>query len=130
MRDRRRVLNGILWKLSTGCAWQDLPERYGPWETVYERSPGWSADGTWDRLLAHVQQHADAVGQVDWSIVCVDSTVVRAHQHAAGARRGLWSGEVLGRSCGGLSTKIHLACDGQGRPLAFTITGGNVNDCT
>ncbi|GHI12455.1 transposase [Streptomyces virginiae] len=88
VRDRRQVLNGILWKLSTGAAWRDLPERYGPWKTVYERFRRWSADGTWDRLLAHVQQHSDAIGEVDWSIVCVDSTIVRAHQHAAGARKG------------------------------------------
>ncbi len=88
VRDRRQVLNGILWKLSTGAAWRDLPERYGPWKTVYERFRRWSADGTWDLLLAHVQQHPDAVGEVDRSIVCVDSTVVRAHQHAAGARKG------------------------------------------
>ncbi|MFE6222765.1 IS5 family transposase [Streptomyces sp. NPDC057854] len=131
VRDRRQVVNGILWKLSTGAAWRDLPERYGPWKTVYERFRHWSADGTWDRLLAHVQQHSDAVGQVDWTIVCVDSTTVRAHQHAAGARkRGLGEGEALGRSRGGLTSKIHLACDGRGRPLAFTLTGGNVNDCT
>ncbi|WP_330259438.1 IS5 family transposase [Streptomyces murinus] len=132
VRDRRQVVNGILWKLSTGAAWRDLPERYGPWKTVYERFRRWSADGTWDRLLAHVQQHCDAVGAVDWTIVCVDSTTVRAHQHAAGARKGgqSWPGEAIGRSRGGLTTKIHLACDGQGRPLAFTVTAGNVNDCT
>ncbi|MEV5646255.1 IS5 family transposase [Streptomyces flaveolus] len=132
VRDRRQVVNGILWKLSTGAAWRDLPERYGPWKTVYERFRRWSADGTWIRLLAHVQQHCDAVGSVDWTVVCIDSTTVRAHQHAAGARKGGqdWPGEAIGRSRGGLTTKIHLACDGQGRPLAFTLTAGNVNDCT
>nr|WP_237531489.1 IS5-like element IS1650 family transposase [Streptomyces sp. SID7813] len=132
VRDRRQVVNGILWKLSTGAAWRDLPERYGPWKTVYERFRRWSADGTWDRLLAHVQQHSDAAGAVDWTVVCVDSTTVRAHQHAAGApKKGQdWPGEALGRSRGGLTTKIHLACDGEGRPLAFTLTAGNVNDCT
>ncbi|WP_234307499.1 MULTISPECIES: IS5 family transposase [unclassified Streptomyces] len=132
VRDRRQVVNGILWKLSTGTAWRDLPERYGPWKTVYERFRRWSADGTWDRLLAHVQQHCDAAGAVDWTVVCVDSTTVRAHQHAAGARKGgsIRPGEAIGRSRGGLTTKIHLACDGQGRPLAFTLTAGNVNDCT
>ncbi len=88
VRDRCQVVNGILWKLSTGAAWRDLPERYGPWKTVYERFRRWSADGAWERLLAHVQQHCDAVGAVDWTIVCVDSTTVRAHQHAAGARKG------------------------------------------
>jgi transposase len=90
VRDRRQVVNGILWKLSTGAAWRDLPERYGPWKTVYERFRRWSADGTWDRLLAHVQQHCDAVGAVDWTVVCVDSTTVRAHQRMprASRRRG------------------------------------------
>lgn len=88
VRDRRQVVNGILWKLSTGAAWRDLPERYGPWKTIYERFRHWSADGTWDRLLAHVQQHSDAIGQVHWTIACLDSTTVRAHQHAAGARKG------------------------------------------
>lgn len=82
------MVNGILWKLSTGAAWRDLPERYGPWKTAYERFRRRSADGTWDRLLAHVQQHCDAVGSVDWTVTCVDSTTVRAHQHAAGARKG------------------------------------------
>jgi len=57
---------------------RDLPERYGPWKTVYERFRRWSADGTWDRLLAHVQQHSDAVGVVDWTVVSIDSTTVRA----------------------------------------------------
>lgn len=87
VRDRRQVVNGILWKLSTGAAWRDLPERFGPWKTVYERFRRWSANGTWDCLLAHVQQHSDAVGSIDWSIVCIDSTTVRAHQHATGARK-------------------------------------------
>lgn len=84
---RRQVVNGILRKLSTGAAWRDLPERYGPWKTICERFRRWSADGTCDRLLAHAQQHSDAVGAVDWTVVCLDSTTVRAHQHAAGARK-------------------------------------------
>ncbi|GHD83546.1 hypothetical protein GCM10010336_75660 [Streptomyces goshikiensis] len=55
---------------------------------------------------------------------------MRVYQHASGAKKGPWTGEALGRSRGGLSMKIDLVCDGQGRPLAFMITGGNVNDCT
>ncbi len=65
--------------------WRDLPERFGPWKTVYDRHRLWSADGTWERLLQLVQAAADAAGEIDWDI-SVDSTVVRAHQHAAGAR--------------------------------------------
>lgn len=85
-RDHRQVLNGILWKLRTGAPWRDLPDRYGPWRTVYTRFVRWQCDGTWDRLLAHVQTKSDAVGEVVWE-VSIDSSVVRAHQHAAGARK-------------------------------------------
>ncbi|WP_376770459.1 IS5 family transposase [Streptosporangium sandarakinum] len=142
-RDHRQVLNGIVWKIRTGADWRDIPDRYGPWQTIYQRFRRWSADGTFARLLEHIQVHNDAIGQVDWSAICVDSTIVRAHQHAAGARKGgTGTGrpqqsaqtdqgrQALGRSRGGLTTKIHLAADGRGLPLAFVLTGGNVNDCT
>ncbi len=79
-------VNGILWKLRTGAPWRDLPERYGPWQTCHSRFVRWQADGTWDRLLAHVQTKSDAVGEVVWE-VSIDSTVIRSHQHASGARR-------------------------------------------
>jgi transposase len=85
-RDHRSVINGILWKLRTGAPWRDLPERYGPWQTCYDRFVRWRQDGTWDRLLAHAQTKSDAVGELEW-VISVDSTSVRAHQHAAGARK-------------------------------------------
>ena len=85
-KDHRQVVNGILWKLRTGSPWRDLPERYGRWQTCYDRFARWRRDGTWERLLAHAQTKSDAVGEVEWE-VSVDSTMVRAHQHAAGARR-------------------------------------------
>lgn len=84
--NHRQVINGILWRLRTGAPWRDLPDRYGPWQTCYDRFVRWRRAGTWDRLLAHVQTKEDAVGAVDWE-VSVDSTITRAHQHAAGARR-------------------------------------------
>ncbi len=83
--DHRRVIDGILWRLRTGAPWRDIPERYGPWQTCYDRFARWRRDGTWDRLLAHVQTRSDAVGEIEW-VVSVDSTTARAHQHAAGAR--------------------------------------------
>jgi transposase len=79
-------VNGVLWRLRTGAPWRDLPERYGPWQTVYERFARWETDGTWARLLQYVQVKDDAVGAVQWT-VSVDSTINRAHQHAAGARK-------------------------------------------
>lgn len=85
-KEHRTIINGILWKLRTGAPWRDLPERYGPWPSVYDRFVRWRRDGTWDRLLAHVQTRSDAVGEVVWE-VSLDSTSIRAHQHAAGARK-------------------------------------------
>jgi transposase len=98
--DHRTVVNGVLFRARTGVPWPDLPERYGPWQTVYERHRRWSADGTWQQILAELQIEADATdpdGHLarvleeetrqrprEWS-VNIDSTSCRAHQHAAGA---------------------------------------------
>ncbi len=81
------MIDGILHRVRTGVQWRDLPERFGPWKTVYERHTHrlWSADGTWEHLLHQAQAAADAAREIDWDI-SVDSTIVRAHQHAAGAR--------------------------------------------
>jgi transposase len=87
-RDDRRIINGIVWKLATGAPWRDLPERYGPWPTVYTRFRRWTLSGVWDRIFAAVQRRADAAGQIDWTVHFVDGTVIRAHQHAAGAKGG------------------------------------------
>jgi len=84
--DHRTMLNGMIYKLATGCPWRDLPERYGPWQSVYGRYRRWANDGTIDRILQHVQVRHDAIGHIEWE-VSIDSTVVRAHQHAAGARK-------------------------------------------
>jgi transposase len=88
-KDDRLVIDGILWKLATGAPWRDLPERYGPWQSVYTRFRRWTRAGAWDRLLAAVQRRADAAGELDWAAHFVDGTVIRAHQHAAGARGGI-----------------------------------------
>ncbi len=81
--DHRRVVNAVLWRTRSGATWRDLPVGYGPWKTVYNRHRRWSADGTWERLLSELQRGSDA-GMASWD-VGVDSTVIRAHQHAAGA---------------------------------------------
>ncbi|WP_306339314.1 IS5 family transposase [Streptomyces sp. AS13] len=139
--DHRTVLNGILFRVRTGIPWRDLPERYGSWKTVYERHRRWSADGTWNRLLQAVQADADLAGRIDWGMVGVDSTSCRAHQHAAGARKARprvpkkrttprhhRPDEGLGRSRGGLTSKIHLAGEGGCRPMALLITPGQWGD--
>ncbi|MEV4939697.1 IS5 family transposase [Streptomyces zaomyceticus] len=90
--DDRTVLNGIVWKFRTGVAWRDVPERYGSWANLHTRFRRWAADGTFEPMLQTAQAQADAVGDIDWP-VSVDSTIVRAHQHAAGARKG-WPGAL------------------------------------
>ena len=87
-KDHRTVINGILWILPIGAPWRDLPERFGPWATVASRFYRWRKQGLWDRLPAEVRREADAIGQVKWEVHYVDGTNVRAHQHAAGAKRG------------------------------------------
>jgi transposase len=89
-RSHRQVINAILWKERTGAPWRDLPERYGPWKTAHERLRKWTADGTWDRILENVIVKDDSLGTLEDNVafvVSVDSTSVRAHQHAAGARK-------------------------------------------
>ena len=85
-KDQRTVINGIRWKLRTGAGGRGLPARYGPHQTCADRLYRWRRDGTWERVLTQVQAATDAAGEVAWE-VSVDSTVARAHQHAAGARR-------------------------------------------
>lgn len=86
--DDRRMVNGLRWALRTGAPWRDLPERYGSWHTVYSRFYRWQHAGYWDRLLRALQEEADAQDQLGWEIHFVDSTIIRAHQHAAGAKKG------------------------------------------
>ena len=85
-RPHRQVVEGILYRLRTGVPWRDLPVEFGAWQTVHRRHLSWSADGTWDRVLAELQAGGDAEGGLDWA-VSVDSTISRVHQHAATARR-------------------------------------------
>jgi transposase len=87
-RDHRPMLNAMLWVLRTGAPWRDLPEGYGPWQTVYSRFRLWQRSGVLERLLARLQQAADAAGRLDWHVHHVDGTIVRAHQHAAGGKKG------------------------------------------
>jgi transposase len=110
------VLSAILWVLRTGAPWRDLPERFGPWSTAWNRFRRWTAAGVWDRVLEALQRAADRAGRLDWATHDVDGTVVRAHQHAAGAVGGQ-DAEALGRSRGGFSTKVHLRAEGGGKPL-------------
>ena len=86
-KDHRLMLDGILWVLATGAGWRDLPARFGPWQTVFDRFRTWSRNGLWDRILDRFQAQRHADGEIDWELFCVDGSVVRAHKAAAGARK-------------------------------------------
>ncbi len=123
-----------------GAPWRDLPTEYGPWQTVYGLFRRWQRQGVWARLLTLLQARADAAGLITRG-VNIDSTICRAHQHAAGARQdGAGQKEPpggirtepgdhgLGRSRGGFISKIHLACEQGQKPLSLLITAGQRGD--
>ncbi|WUP20513.1 transposase [Streptomyces sp. NBC_00271] len=85
-RDHRQVINGIIHRLGTGVQWRELPERFGPWKTVHKRHLLWSADGTWEMLLQHVEARGDADGGLDRNVKIISSA--RAHHPAAPAEGG------------------------------------------
>jgi transposase len=138
--DQRPIVNGILWILHTGAPWRDLPERYGPWKTVFHRFNSWRKDGTWVRLVTSLLDELDDNGLIDHDLWCIDGTVIRASRAAAGAKKQACSprrlggrketqllephDHALGRSRGGFGTKIHLVCDSHGYVVAIHVTAG------
>jgi transposase len=137
---KRALIDGIRWRVRVGAPWRDVPERYGPWRSVYWLFRAWQRAGVWALIVTSLQARADAAGLITWD-VSVDSTIVRAHQHAAGARRdGSTQRErpggvlpepadhALGRSRGGLSTKLHLSCEQGRRLMSLVLTGGQRGD--
>lgn len=85
LRDRRTIIDGILWILRTGAAWRDLPEdEFGPWETVYRLFDQWNSDGTLDEILSRLIAEKVDAGEIDQELWCVDGTSVRAARCAGG----------------------------------------------
>ncbi|MCR4264879.1 IS5 family transposase [Nitratireductor sp. ZSWI3] len=119
--DDRRVLNGIFYILRTGSPWRDLPERYGPYTTAYNRYNRWAKAGVWLRVFEAL---AAASPQ---SMQLIDSSIVRAHQHAAGGKKG-GPDHAIGRSRGGLTSKIHVVVDEKGLPVRLALTAGQASD--
>ncbi|MBU9576804.1 IS5 family transposase [Burkholderia multivorans] len=121
--DNRWFIEAVLWIGRTGCPWRDLPKAFGRWHTVYMRFSRWRRKGVWERVI-----HAVA-DETEIKHVLIDSTIVRAHQHSSGAPKKNGP-QALGRSRGGLTTKLHLAVDDAGRPLRLIATEGQVSDIT
>jgi transposase len=121
--DERRVLNGIFWVLRSGAPWRDLPERYGPRTTCYNRFMRWRKAGVWGRPME------SSTAAHDGEILMIDSTSVRAHQQAATAIKG-GPDHCLGRSCGGFTTKIHVVVDAHGLPIRLGLTASQTHDAS
>nr|WP_139832119.1 IS5 family transposase [Mesorhizobium sp. Root552] len=119
--DDRRVLNGIFWVLRSSAPWRDLPERYGPRTSCYNRFVRWRKAGVWDRLMDAITKAHDGKAQM------IDTSVVRVHQQGANGKKGDRD-HCLGRSRGGLTTKIHAFVDAQGRPIKLTLSAGQKSD--
>lgn len=85
-RDHRRVLEGIAWRFRSGAPWRDVPADFGPWQSIWDRHRRWSEDGTYDRMFTAVRASSKADDADAVTLMSIDSTSVRAHQHAAGAR--------------------------------------------
>ena len=95
--DRRLMLNGIFWILATGAPWRDLPERFGPWQTVYDHLSKWRKAGLYAKIIEALQIKLDAKGLIDWELWCVDGASVRATRAAAGAEKKVSSGTPTSR---------------------------------
>ena len=121
--DVRRFLEAIAWILRSGAPWRDLAKELGPWERVYRRFRRWALAGTWERLRRAISL------TTAFRYLLIDSTIVKAHPHAAGAltRDGR---QALGRSRGGFTTKLHAVVTERGELVRYVVTGGEVADIT
>lgn len=118
--DDRRVLNGIFWVLRSGAPWRDLPRSFGPYTTCYNRFVRWRRRGVWSRIMDALAASHDAAVQM------IDTSIVRVHQHAACMAHN--KKQSMGRSRGGLTSKIHAVVDTNGLPVRLALTAGEAHD--
>jgi len=116
------AVEGMLYRMRVGCPWRDLPPAFGSWSKVYKRFNAWCATGKWLKVFQALVVEPD----LEW--VFIDGSYAKAHQHSAGAAGG--QEQAIGKSRAGNTSKIHMAVDAFGWPVAFEITGGQINDCT
>jgi transposase len=119
--DNRTFVDAVLYRYRTGIPWRDLPDCLGDWNNTHRRSSRWARRGVWAAILAVLTADADN------EYAMIDGTIVRAHQHSAGAVK-TDGDQAIGKSRGGLSTKIHVLVDAPGNPLKIILTAGQVHD--
>ena len=116
----RRVLNGIFWVLRSGAPWRDLPNNFGPYTTCYNRFVRWRRAGVWAKPMSALAEAHDAAVQM------IDTSIVRVNQHGACITRN--QRQSMGRSRGGLTSKIHAPVDTNGLPVRLALTAGETHD--
>ena len=114
----REMLDGIFWVLRTGAPWRDLPERFGPWQTVYDYFSAWRKSGVFDRVLAALQVRLDKGGRIDWDLWCIDGSNVRAARCAAGAEKKVAGGTRTSRP----TTRWAAAAADSGASSTWSLT--------
>lgn len=146
LADHRRFIHALLWKLHSGAPWRDIPERYGPWQSIYTRFRRWRRDGTWATALTRLLEHRERQGRLGRYWWLVDATVVRASRAAGGAEKeparvprigGPKQAQLeeppthaLGYSRGGFGTKVHLLVSDHGIVLGIYVTPGQQHEST
>ena len=119
-KDDRKMLNGMVWIVRSGAQWRELPEAYGPWQSVYARFAKWRDDGTLEAIFHALSADADMEN------LSLDSTCIKVHESANGEEKT--ANKAVGRTRGGLNTKLHAIVDGLGNPVEFVLSAGNDHD--
>ena len=120
--DNRLFVEAVLFRFRAGIPWRDLPERFGDWKIVYQRFNRWAKSGVFERVFKLLASDHDN------EYMMIDATIVRAHQHSAGAQKK--GAQAIGRSRGGLTTKIHMIVDALGNPVEVMLSPGQDHDLT
>src|ERR687898_3024991 len=120
-KDNRLFLEAVLWRVRTGAQWRDLPSAFGRWNSVFQRFRRWVKGGVFERVFGCVSD------EPDFEYALIDGTIVTAHQKASGARGGTQN-QAIGRSRGGLTTKIVALVDALGNLVRFVLLPGQRHD--
>ena len=116
----RLTTEGILYKMRVGCPWRDLPDYFGTWNKIYKRFNDWSSKLKLMKIFKALVIDPD----FEWKMI--DGSIVKAHQHATGARK--FEEKAIGKSVAGNTSKIHMIVDSHGNPIDFEITEGQIHD--
>jgi transposase len=121
-KDNRLFVEAVVYRYRTGIPWRDLPERFSDFRVIHTRFTRWAKKGRWEQIFKILSADADN----EYAII--DSTIVRAHRHSAGAKQSTKEIENIGRSAGGSGAGVHLVVDALGNPTCFFLTPGQASD--